>query len=374
MIIKTDETGTLEGLQEISDNVAGHESIKSMLILACDANGFTPEKVDPLLKEIPIPLFGGIFPALINGRRKMDQGCIVVGFNAESRIEVVEDLSSGNVDYEENLVKRIPDLGDMETMLLFVDGFSKRIGDFIESLFNIFGLEINYIGGGAGSLSLKQKPCLFTNEGIIQDSAVLVLLDLKSGVGVRHGWQSVDGPYKVTQSDRNTIKTLDWKPAFEVYKKAVEAHSGKIFRGDNFFEIAKAYPFGIAKIGTERIVRDPLTLGEENTLVCVGEVPEGSFVDILNGSESSLIEASGEALSACKKAFGADVKRGLTIFIDCISRVLFLEDAFKEELSSVHEEGFPLLGACTVGEIANSGNDYLEFYNKTAVVAILETL
>jgi len=373
MIIKIDETGTLEGLRKISNNIKDQELVKSMLILACDANGFTPEKVDPLLKEIPIPLFGGTFPAIINGQRKMDKGCIVVGLSAESRIEVIEELSNENVNYEETLEKKIPDLEEMETMLLFVDGFSKRIGDFIESLFNIFGLEINYIGGGAGSLSMKQKPCLFTNAGIIQDSAVLALLDLKSGVGVRHGWQSVDGPYKVTQSDKNTIKTLEWKPAFEVYKKVVEDHSGKIFRDDNFFEIAKAYPFGITKIGAERIVRDPLILGEENTLVCVGEVPEGSFVDILNGSESSLIKASGEALAACKKAFGKDANRGLGIFIDCISRVLFLEDKFSEELNAVYEEGFPLIGACTIGEIANSGNDYLEFYNKTAVVAILET-
>ena len=57
-------------------------------------------------------------------------------------------------------------------------------------------------------------------------------------------------------------------------------------------------------------------------------------------------------------------------FIDCISRVLFLKDRFPEEIHAVRHKGLPLFGACTIGEIANSGKDYLEFYNKTAVVAI----
>ena len=62
----------------------------------------------------------------------------------------------------------------------------------------------------------------------------------------------------------------------------------------------------------------------------------------------------------------------MVLFIDCISRVLYLEEAFAQELSAVHEPDVPLIGALTLGEIANTGEDYLEFYNKTAVIAVLE--
>jgi len=58
------------------------------------------------------------------------------------------------------------------------------------------------------------------------------------------------------------------------------------------------------------------------------------------------------------------------LFIDCISRVLFLDDSFPLELQAVHERQLPLIGALTIGEIANSGKDYLDFYNKTAVVGM----
>jgi hypothetical protein len=34
--------------------------------------------------------------------------------------------------------------------------------------------------------------------------------------------------------------------------------------------------------------------------------------------------------------------------------------------------GVPWIGACSIGEIANNRKDYLEFYNKTSVVMLLE--
>jgi hypothetical protein len=85
-----------------------------------------------------------------------------------------------------------------------------------------------------------------------------------------------------------------------------------------------------------------------------------------------LVNAAGEALQLAKEAFQGTSTDQTTLFMDCISRVLFLEEEFHQELHAVYKEGSPLLGALTLGEIANSGREYLEFYNKTAVVAVLE--
>ncbi|NOR26157.1 MAG: hypothetical protein GQ542_17575 [Desulforhopalus sp.] len=35
------------------------------------------------------------------------------------------------------------------TLFVLVDGYATRISSLIEALFNIFGLELNFIGGGA---------------------------------------------------------------------------------------------------------------------------------------------------------------------------------------------------------------------------------
>jgi hypothetical protein len=372
MKIELERTGTVTGFKRLLDEMFIDPNIRGIFILACDANNFSPETTDAVLQEISIPVFGGIFPEIIYGQEKLSRGTILAGLPVTPNIQIIPHLSYMEQDYDDVLDDVLPDIGTAKTMFVVVDGLSKRISALIDSLFNIFGLELNYIGGGAGSLSFQQKPCLFTNSGLLQDSALLALCDLQSGIGVQHGWKSISGPFKVTEVDCNIVKTLDWEPAFDVYRKIVEHASGKRFQDDNFFDIAKGYPLGINKLGTEKIVRDPVTLGNNGELICVGEVPEECYVDILSGDVASLIEAAGNALRLSLDAFPGQAARRTTLFIDCISRVLFLEKEFQRELQAAFDEDTPLFGALTLGEIANSGKDYLEFYNKTAVIAALE--
>ena len=372
MKIQLDKTGTAYALENLLTTAQADTSVQAILIMACDANAFTKEKINPILQKIKKPIFGGIFPEIIHQTDKLEKGTIVAGLTKSADVYLIPNLSDMDVDYEDILDEKITDFQRTKTMFVFVDGLSHRISALIDSLFNIFGLEMNYIGGGAGSLSFVQKPVLFTNEGLMQDAAILALTDIESGVGVNHGWTDVDGPFKVTESDRNVIKTLDWKPAFKVYKEVVEKHSGKIFTDDNFFDIVKGYPFGISKLGAEKIVRDPLSLDENDCLVCVGEVPQDVFVYILKGNTESLINAAQKALSLAVESLKPDVSYKTTFFIDCVSRVLFLNKEFSKELLAVSDESVPLIGALTLGEIANNGKDYLEFYNKTSVIGVFE--
>jgi len=377
MIIELDKIGSVDSFRETLARVLAIPQVKSVLVLASDANGFTPNGLDTMLQDCPVPIFGGIFPALIHGREKLDRGTIVVGLPVSADLHIIPRLSDTTVNYEEILDRDIPELSTagisgQATMFVFVDGLASHIGALVDSLFNLFGLEINYLGGGAGSLSFEQKPCLFSNQGLLQDSAVLALTTLKSGIGVSHGWTSIKGPLKVTESAGNVIKTLNWQPAFDVYRQVVEAESGCIFTDTNFFAIAKGYPFGINRLGAEKIVRDPIQKEDDGSLVCVGEVPAGNFVDILVGTTESLVGAARQALHRSQAAIGPAPGARLAIFIDCISRVLFLQEEFCQELDAVHTDDIPLVGALTMGEIANSGQEYLEFYNKTAVVGVVE--
>lgn len=341
------------------------------MILAGDENGFTASSVDPILRRQQRPVFGGIFPEIIHGPRKLDRGTIVIGLPDEARVETIPGLSDPDSDFEAQLDERLSDAPRTATMFVFVDALAQRIGALIESLFHVFGLEPNYIGGGAGSLSFEPKPCLFTNEGLRFDCAVLALTPLRSGVGVNHGWVEVSGPYQVTHAEGHTIFALDSKPAGTIYRSVVEAHTGQPLTEANFFERAKDFPFGISKLGAEKIVRDPIALGNDGSLQCVGEVPAGAFVHILTGSADALVAAARRALDLARSNFPDDRPEALTLVIDCISRALVLGDQFSRELDAVYRPSLPLVGALTLGEIANSGKDYLEFYNKTAVVGVL---
>ena len=371
MKVELERSGTIAGFADVLQRMAATPGVAALLVFACDDNGHTPDNTDAVLRALPLPVLGGVFPQIIHGTEHLARGTLVVGLSEAPRLTVIRNLSDPALDLDAALAVAV-DLEQPEsTLFVLVDGFARRISGLIGTLFDHYGLELNYLGGGAGSLSLVQKPCILTNEGLLQDVAIIGQSAVRSGIGVAHGWNTISEPIKVTRADRNTILELNYRPAFEVYKEVVAPHAGADIRPDNFFGIAKAYPFGIRKMGAEVIVRDPLMVGEGGALVCVGEVPEGCFVHILNGNPDSLVAAARAANALAREAYGGAGQ--FKVFIDCVSRVLFLEDGFSQELAAV-ADGTPTVGALTLGEIANSGRDYLEFYNKTAVVGLFDPL
>ncbi|MEZ5069499.1 MAG: FIST N-terminal domain-containing protein [Bacteroidales bacterium] len=368
MKIQLIDTGGPTALARALEQLEQEEGMQTILVLACDGDGYEPGNLDPILTNRKIPVYGGVFPALIHQDKKLETGIILVGLEFAPAPVLIEELSTSGIDLEGKMMEVSSSLLSSRSLLVFVDGFSRRISKLIDGLFTIYGLEFNYIGGGAGSLSLQQKPCIITPRGLLKDCAILLGLPMVSGIGVQHGWTPIAGPFRVSAAKGNVVQELDHKPAFEVYKLYVEKHSGQTLTPENFFSIAKAYPFGITKIGAEKIVRDPIAVGEDDSLICVGEVERGAFLDLLHGQKERLISAAGLAAQKAKKNLG-DSPGEFVVFIDCISRVLYLEEDFDRELEEVSlQNDLPLFGALTIGEIANNGKDYLEFYNKTSVI------
>ena len=371
MKITFEPTGQVEKLATILKVMEQDEAVRGIMILACDANGFTSERVDPLLQAMNKPVWGGVFPQVLYEKKNVDQGTLVVGISHQVETLIIPQIGDENQDLEAVLAAFEKKPLEDRTLFVFLDGLSAGVAALKESLFNCLGLKPNYIGGGAGSLSFIQKPCILTGKGMLQDAAVLALADMKSGVGVAHGWKPVSEPLKITQADRNRILSINWKPAFQVYRELVEALSGSDFNQESFFKIAKNYPFGIIKMAAEMVVRDPIEVTDDQAILCVGEVPVNSFVYLLQGDKEGLLRGAAEARLLAEKSADETIRQPHVFLIDCISRVLFLENDFEEELATIHQGG-PLFGALTLGEIANSGKAYLEFYNKTTVVALLE--
>lgn len=364
-----DPTSSLENFRTHLQALSAEEG--TVMILSCDENGFEKPSMDPILQKSPYPLFGLIVPSIIYNDKKYDKGTLFIKFKDLMTINTIYDISTK--DYEmidSDVESQINGFSEeVKTMFVYVDGLTKNIGDCVNVLFDYYGLDINYIGGGSGSLSFEQKPSLFTNDGLVMDAFIYAYSKCKSAVGVSHGWQSIKGPYQVTKAEGTTIYEIDYKPAFEVYKEVVDAYSAVPIDEKNFFEVAKSFPFGLNTLSEEKIVRDPIVL-DDNALVCVGNVPEGSYIDILYGEKIALIEAVKHAADISDK--NLKFKPDFTLFIDCISRVLFLESDFKYEIDVVNEQkDIPLVGALTFGEIANNGRDYLAFYNKTSVVGYI---
>ncbi len=53
--------------------------------------------------------------------------------------------------------------------IFYFDALSPNSESFIDSLFYCLG-NIKIIGGGAGSLDFIPRPCIFSNQGLLQDA------------------------------------------------------------------------------------------------------------------------------------------------------------------------------------------------------------
>lgn len=374
MIKRIETKGSSDEFCHLVTEVAAENNVEGLLVLTCDENGFIPDDINDTLRNISIPLFGGIFPGIMNGREIYKKGTIVIGLSKKPDIRIVSGISNKELDFN-SVMENFADISPGgKTMFVFVDGYSQRISPFMDNLYNTFGTQYRYLGGGAGSinpaaLDMTNTPCLLTNEGVLTDSAILSITDIECGVGVGHGWHKISGPYKVTETNGTAIISLDWKPAFEVYSQIIKEQSGKEIRSDNFFEIAKSFPLGMSRLDSEIIVRDLFTEDKGHMMVAT-EIPQESFVDVLTGNSESIIKAAGKSSDMAME--GLKNQQGKTTFlIDCISRALYLGDDYIQEIDAVNQDGTELVGILSLGEIANSGMNYMELYNKTCVVGVL---
>ena len=355
----------MESLQTSNDEiflllVAEHSSWDAdEFILAADSKG--------------LRFFGGVFPAIISGGNKYEKGVVIKKFPAKIAPVLHTGLDIPSFEMQNmNHIKANAN-GKKRTAIVMVDGLSSQIARLLEKLFLIFGDTVNYIGGGAGSLSFIQKPSVFCNQGIFQDAAVIAFIDSDASLGVKHGWEKIYGPLVATKTEKNVIQELNWDNPFDIYKDVILKDSGKHILPDNFFSIAKSYPFGITKEQSEYVVRDPFTVNDKGELICVGEVIENTVLDILKGDPDTLINAAKDAALQAVR-YGGRFYSGL--IIDCVSRALFLESDFIYELEGVslvlkdNNCDLDMEGALSLGEISSAGQGYLEFFNKTILISL----
>ena len=345
-----------------------------VFILLGEKNKPDIEQLVAQLNQHDIEFVGAMFPALIYDEQKYEEGAIISVWPVVEKPFLVTGLNNDQIEFPD-----FDEIGSDDnkkyTAMVFVDGLTSNIASFLAQMFNRFGDSVNYFGGGAGSLSLQQEPCVFTPAGAFQDAAVVTFVPLEISLRVKHGWQKLLGPMVATKTHKNKIIELDWRNAFEVYQEVVEADSGTNLTKEDFFNLAKGYPFGIYKDGVEDRVLDPIIATESGELVCLIDVSENVALNMLKGDRAELVRAAGQAADHRQNLAGRQLRHSL--IVDCISRVLFLEEDFDKELAEVRQN--ITLSGCTnvpegiltLGEISSDGQGVLEFYNKTIVVGML---
>ena len=354
-------------LKELSNDNA-----KGILLFVGEETPFDYKQLQPLLKTMDIEVWGGIFPEVIYDGSLYKQGVVGCAFKSPVSIEVIKDLSTFKGDFPEDFVSK-----NTRTLLIFTSAYTDNIPLLIETLYEKFFREMAFIGGSAGSVINVDQPSLFSRDCIFAGGAIIAAAQDFMSVGINHGCQPISDPAIASSVNKNILKSINWGPAFEYYKSIVEQDAGIKLTADGFLDVAKSYPLGILKYDTEIILRVPISVNEENSLVFASEMPENSVLVVTKAHPDKLIAAAGIAAEQAKIAFESKKKiaPGKALIVDCLARALFLEDKINDELNIIANKAGSdvfLFGLLSLGEIASTGDTYIELYNKTIVIGMGE--
>jgi len=336
------------------------QGCESIMLLCCDTEQDLTF-LNKLLPKFSLPIFGGVYPEVIWQQQSLNTGMLLVGLSTVVSLQLNENISKPQHCKPEIVIK------DNSNLLVFVDGLSSGIERCIQALFDWVGSSCTVIGGGAGSLSFQQKPCVITSQGIFTDAMLLVSIEAEMKLAIAHGWQTMAGPFLATKVEDNRIKEINFRPAFEVYCEQILANENVTLTTDNFFQHAKNFPLGIDRLDDDMLVRDPI-LVEQQDLVCVGTVPENSMLYLLKGDEQTLIDTTVEETSQLPN------DNEWLFVVDCISRKLFLQEQFDREISGIRtklDNHQHFIAVLALGEIATGKFGAINFHNKTSITAAI---
>tara|TARA_R110001583_G_scaffold28426_2_gene100876 strand:- start:12636 stop:13745 length:1110 start_codon:yes stop_codon:yes gene_type:complete len=350
-----------EGLQAI---IA--QQPQSIMILSCSDNHYIEKDINALLQNIDISVCGGIYTHVFIGKTLLEQGVLFVGLASAVTKHQFQINNDDSIDISQ-LIENNTALKKESSCLMFYDGLMLNTECFLDELYSTLDREMTVAGGGAGHLDFVQRPCIYTNQGLKSNIIQLITPSTPLSTGIGHGWTILDGPFLVTESEGAMIKSLNYQDAFSVYKETVENLSHYKFDQHEFFDISRHFPFGIENINGELLVRDPI-VHTQSSIQCVGNVANSSMVYILKGEKNSLITSATKAL---EKAHSRACS--YSIFFDCISRKLYLEDDFTQELEMLfkHNGDQPIFGVLSLGEIANDQGGAMKLLNKSIVIGCL---
>jgi hypothetical protein len=358
-------SGSIIALSQLITEVLAKESAAGIIVFGCVNNEFDDDAADRFFKNLPLPVGGGLFPAVFNEQTVHHQGWLVYAVKGHISMSCTTDISVKSASELEHAATA--DKCSADTRLVIVDGHSRSISSFLASVYAASSISTKFFGGGAGSLTDPQKRCVISNTGLLRDAAVVIRTDTPGGIGVSHGWRTESQVMRATATDGNVVHELNYQPAAKVYEDTVKAVFGKRIDLDDLIGTACMFPLGIRRMGGALVVRDPIGVNSSGGLICVGEFDHDCFVYLLSSDLASLLAASAEATRKADQDLKSRSKS--RVVFDCISRYLLLKDDFQQEMAMFSADQLPVSGVLSIGEVASNSDGFLDFYNKTTAVA-----
>lgn len=173
------------------------------------------------------------------------------------------------------------------------------------------------------------------------------------------GWTPLGASHTITSAEGNVLKTLNGKPAFEIYSKYLNIKNDKFF-GSNTIE----FPLMCRTSSGYEVLRDPTACTRDGEVVLVSEVDVFESVRLAYGDRRSILKSIRRAAEQIRE-FAPDA---ISVF-SCVARSSFWGDEIDQE-TELFPYIAPTFGFYTSGEIMSEGGN-IHHFNETMVIACI---
>lgn len=318
-----------------------------------------------------LDLVGALFPAIIEGARFHSQGALLLPFaempDSALLPNLPSDANAAAAQIADAIEPLLSDAGN--TLFLIFDAMLPNIASILDALYLLLADRVAYAGVNAGSETFQPMSCLFDDSRLVADGVLCLLLPGNQGAAIDHGYLAPKEIITATSTAGNRILSIDWRPAFEVYREQVHHLYQVDLSAENFYQYATHFPFGIVLANNELVVRIPVALADDGSLFCVGEVPANAMLTLLYAPQVDSVRSVSRINQIVQDNFGPLGHRELLSFY-CAGRRLHLGDDALKELHSLSTSmgAANVVGALSLGEIGSLSNwGYPLFHNATLV-------
>lgn len=245
--------------------------------------------------------------------------------------------------------------------LFFGDGLLTGYAEVLRGIQEVLGTSSLVTGGLMADDLRFTTTYQYANDQVLRRSIVGLLFGgaCAIGVGVEHGFEPISKPRKVTKAQANILYELDGQPASSVYEEYFGPSVMASLRQEGLTRRLIAYPLGMQVAETSQLLlRNVMAFGEDGSMLCTGEVTEGSWVHVMIGSREPALEAA--SLAAWQAVKPLSSVRFVLVFDSAVRRRLLGRSAAEEihRIRKVVGASVPMIGCYTYGEQTPLGQPY----------------
>lgn len=262
--------------------------------------------------------------------------------------------------------------------IMLPDGMTGNGAEIVEGVKSVLGPNMPIIGGSLGDDYRFEKTFEYHQDEVLSDAVIGVGMygDFAYGFGIKHGWEPVGLPLKVTKADGATIQEVDDKPALKVYEDYFGKEAAELVK-EPLARMAYTYPIGMAVEGSdELLIRDPVIANKKGEITMAAAIPEGMTIRLMIGDRDKAIAAANNAAHAAKAQLEGATPRFILMF-NCMARNKLLGVRCHEEnfgVSQVIGKDVPMAGFYTYGEqgpLLGRKDTPAYFHNETMTLLVV---